>query len=190
MIAEIPVRPLVSLAELQHWDLRYENPIPPYAFNLIGNSDASPLLPANAVVNTADTSLAANLQYDDSYCANHVLFDDWFFSSIAPDPTTYGTSGKNLQTTYTDFVSGIAPLANQAYLPIAEDAGFAAAAEGNATKLYDQHVKKADAYRSVASHLEVEGMFNVNSTSVVAWRALLGHARKQRVPFIRESGTG
>ena len=190
VIAEIPVRPLVSLAELQHWDLRYENPIPPYAFNLIGNSDASPLLPANAVVNTADTSLAANLQYDDSYCANHVLFDDWFFSSIAPDPTTYGTSGKNLQTTYTDFVSGIAPLANQAYLPIAEDAGFAAAAEGNATKLYDQHVKKADAYRSVASHLEVEGMFNVNSTSVVAWRALLGHARKQRVPFIRESGTG
>jgi hypothetical protein len=31
-------------------------------------------------------------------------------------------------------------------------------------------------------------MFNVNSTSVRAWRALLGHARNQRVPSIRESG--
>ena len=189
VIAEIPVRPLASLAELQHWDLRYENPIPPFAFNLIGNSDASPLLPANAVVNSADANLAANLQHDDSYCANHLLFDDWFFSSIAPDPTHYGTAGKNLQTTYTDFVSGIAPLANRAYHPIATDAGFASAAQGNATKLYDEHVKKSDGYRTIASRLEVEGMFNVNSTSVVAWRALLGHARKQRVPFIRESGS-
>ncbi|MEK7953384.1 hypothetical protein [Luteolibacter soli] len=186
VIAEIPVRPLASLGELQNWDLRYENPIPPYAFNLIGNSDASPLMPANAIANyTADT----NLQYDDSYCANHLLFDDWFFSSIAPDPTNYGTSGKNLQTTYTDFVSGVAPLANRAYKPTAEDTGYVAAAPGNATKLYDQNVKPADAYRKVSSHLEVEGMFNVNSTSVTAWRALLGHARKQKVPFIRESGT-
>jgi hypothetical protein len=31
-------------------------------------------------------------------------------------------------------------------------------------------------------------MFNVNSTSVAAWRALLGHARGQRVPYLRESG--
>jgi hypothetical protein len=30
----------------------------------------------------------------------------------------------------------------------------------------------------------------VNSTSVTAWRALLGHARDQRVPHIRESGRG
>ncbi|MCW1885122.1 hypothetical protein OKA04_10315 [Luteolibacter flavescens] len=189
VIAEIPVRPLASLAELQNWDLRYENPIPPFAFNLIGNSDASPLLPANAVVNTTYTNLATNLQHDDSYCANHVLFDDWFFSSIAPDPNTYGNAGKNLQTTYTSFVSGTSPLANRAYHAITEDKAFAAAAEGNANTLYDQYVRRNDAYRNIASRFDVEGMFNVNSTSVVAWRALLGHARNQRVPFIRDSGS-
>lgn len=188
VIAEIPVRPLLSLGELQNWDLRYENPIPPFAFNLIGNSDASPLLPSNAVVNSADAGLAVNLQHDDSYCANHLLFDDWFFSSIAPDPTHFGPNGRSLQKTYTDFVSGIEPLGNRAYLPIAEDAGFAAAA--NAEDLYTKQVKKADGYKTIASRLEVEGMFNVNSTSVVAWRALLGHARNQRVPFIEESGSG
>ena len=57
VIDELPTRPLVSLGELVNWDLRYENPVPPFAFNLIGNSDATPLLPANAVVNDADKSL-------------------------------------------------------------------------------------------------------------------------------------
>ncbi len=32
VIAELPSRPLASLGELVHWDLRYENPVPPYAF--------------------------------------------------------------------------------------------------------------------------------------------------------------
>lgn len=190
VIAEIPTRPLASLGELQNWDLRYENPIPPYAFNLIGNSDASPLLPSNAVVNSADSNLDTNLQYDDSYCANHVLFDDWFFSSIAPDPASFGPSGgRNLQKTFTDFVSGIAPLATRAYRPIPADAAFAAADAKNATQLYDERVKKSDAYRSIASRLEVDGMFNVNSTSVTAWRALLGHARNHRVPLYKDNGS-
>jgi hypothetical protein len=185
VIAEVPVRPLVSLGELQNWDLRYENPIPPYAFNLIGNSDASPLLPANAVVNSGDANLAVNLQHDDSYCANHLLFDDWFFSSIAPDPTHFGPNGRSLEKVYTDFISGTTPLANRSYRPIAGDA---AAAEPE--EIYTRYVKRSDAYRSIASRFEVEGMFNVNSTSVTAWRALLGHARNQRVPYIQESGTG
>ena len=92
VIAELPTKPVQSLAELQNWDMRYENPIPPYAFNIIGNSDATPLLPANAVFNTANASLGPkDLQHDDFYCANHVLFDDWFASSIAPKSTNLGT---------------------------------------------------------------------------------------------------
>ena len=185
VIDELPSRPLVSLGELVNWDLRYENPVPPFAFNLIGNSDATPLLPANAVVNDRDKSLAANLQYDDSYCANHLLFDDWFVSSITPDPAAFGSvGGRDQKETYTDFVKGTTPLANRAYQPIIEDL----AAASNATKLYTDHVAKTDSWKTIASRLEVEGMFNVNSTSVPAWRALLGHARKQRVPYIRESG--
>jgi hypothetical protein len=191
VIAELPTRPLISLGELQNWDLRYENPIPPYSFNIIGNSDASPLLPANAVVNSADASLGVNLQHDDSYCANHLLFDDWFFSAIAPDPSSFGsTGGRNQQKTFTDFVTGIEPLDNRAYRPIAADTGLAAADPKKADELFKTHVDKAEGYRSIASRIEVEGMFNVNSTSVTAWRALLGHARNQRVPYIQESGGG
>lgn len=186
VIDELPTRPLSSLGELTNWDLRYENPIPPFAFNLIGNSDASPLIGAGSVVGTY--SDAVNLQHDDSYCANHLLFDDWIFSSIAPDPTTFGAGGKSLQKTFTDFVSGVSPLGNNAYRPLTQDAALAAASVANANTLFNNHVAKTDSWRSIASRLEVEGLFNVNSTSVKAWRALIGHARNQKVPFIKDTG--
>jgi len=41
------------------------DPVAPFDFNLIGNSDRTPLLPANAVVNTRDAPATVNLQYDD-----------------------------------------------------------------------------------------------------------------------------
>lgn len=189
VIADIPVRPVQSLCELQGWDMRYENPVPPFAFNLIGNSDATPLVPANAVVDPSNASLGDNLQHDDSYCANHLLFDDWFVSSIAPNPTAYGNSGKNMQQNYTDFLSEGLPLGNRAYQPIAQDAFYAAGKAANATELFNDHVKNSNAWKTIASRLEVEGMFNVNSTSIVAWQALLGHARKQKMAHIQESGS-
>lgn len=184
VLAELPLRPLASLGELQHWDLRYENPIPPYAINLIGNSDASPLLPSGAVYNSPEAAITNNLQYDDSYCANHLLFDDWFLSSIAPSPDHFGNSGRNLEQTYRDFLEGEEPLANRAYRPIADDR--AKGRQGKAEAVFNEQIAPVESWRTVASRLEVEGMFNVNSTSVKAWRALLGHARRHRVPYIRD----
>jgi hypothetical protein len=192
VMAELPTRPVQSLAELQNWDMRYENPIPPYAFNLVGNSDASPLMPANQVIRSENYIKAQqDLQHDDSYCANHLLFDDWFVSSITPQAgTSFGRpqSAETLRQTYLDFISGIKPLPNTAYRPLLEDARAASAAGGPAN-LFTRHVSPANSWRTIASRLEVEGMFNVNSTSVTAWRALLGHARGQRIPFQSNFGS-
>lgn len=72
IMAEIPLRPMASLIELQGWNPKGNNPHPPLHVNLIGNSDASPLIPSNKVV--PDTLSPAgdefNLMHDDSYCAN------------------------------------------------------------------------------------------------------------------------
>lgn len=188
VIAELPCRPLASLGELVNWDLRYENSVPPFAFNLIGNSDATPVLPPNAVVNSKDVSFQQNLQYDDSYCANHLLFDDWFVSAIAPDPTHFGMTGKSQQVVFNEFVTGKGWLANRAYQPIPIDLAGASSSSANTSRLYTNYVARWDSWKTIASRLQVEGMFNVNSTSVNAWRALLGHARNQRVPYTRVAG--
>lgn len=185
ILAELPTRPIQSLGELQHWDMRYENPIPPYAFNLIGNSDASPLIPSDQVIRSENYNQGPrDLQHDDSYCANHLLFDDWFVSSITPQTTTLGRplSAETVRQTYLDFVSGTKPLPNTAYQPIAQDAAMGKTTGGPA-ELFTRHVNPTNSWRTIASRLEVTGMFNVNSTSVAAWRALLGHARGQRIPF-------
>ncbi len=194
VIDELPGRPLNSLPELQNWDARYENPIPPYSFNLVGNSDASPILPANAVVAAAEVSAkgAENLQNDDSYCLNHVLFDDWFFSSIAPEPAGFGNppSTSTPMSTYSNFLRDPSkPLANRAYKALAQDVSLASQSAASADALAAKNVDVVDtSWKTIASRLEVEGMFNVNSTSVKAWRALLGHARNLKVPYM--GGTG
>jgi hypothetical protein len=186
VVAEIPTRPLQSLAELTHWDSRYENPIPPFAFNIIANSDATPLIGEDQVVDKKVANVPDNLQHDDSYCMNHMLFDDWFVSSLAPDPTNFGNSGKDLKTVCSEFIDGTSPLGNRAYRPLQQDVAAASGPSGET--LFNKYVDNADAWKSIASRLEVEGMFNVNSTSVTAWRAILGHARNQRVPYQTQSG--
>jgi len=191
IIDELPTRPIQSLAELQNWNLRSDNPIPPFCFNIVGNSDATPLIPANTVYNYPPPGPQAGqeLQYDDFYCANHLLFDDWFVSSIAPKSANLGVpaGSETSKKTFTDFVSGKDPLANRAYLPIPEDAAAAQTTAG-ANSLFDKYASKAGAWQTMASRIEVEGMFNVNSTSVKAWRALLGHARNQKIPYVTLTG--
>lgn len=186
VLGDVPLSPLLSLAELQHWDLRSQNGVPPFQLHVIANSDASPLIPPHAVVNDG---AATNLQHDDSYCANHLLFDDWIFSSIAPHSTILGrpSGSASLKKTFIDFVNGSSPLPNRAYQPLQADRTAARTSEG-AENLYDQFVNRSDSWQTIASRIEVEGMFNVNSTSVSAWRALLGHARNQQIPHHSESG--
>jgi hypothetical protein len=188
--AELPTRPLVSLADLTHMQIRGLNPTPPYSGNVVANSDASPLIPRDNIVNHPANTRANtrnNEQQDDSYCANHVLFDDWFFSSIAPKPAGFGPAGgTDLRQTYLDLLTAKDPLVNRAYQPIPEDR---AANDTEAAVKYTNNVQPTDSWKTIASRLEVEGMFNVNSTSARAWRALLGHARNQKIPYTQPGGS-
>jgi hypothetical protein len=188
--ADLPTRPLASLADLTHMQIRGLNPTPPYAGNVAANSDASPLIPKDNVVNASGNSRSSrrdNEQQDDSYCVNQVLFDDWFFSSIAPEPSGFGSSaGVDLRQNYLDFLTGKDPLTNRAYLPIQTDQ---VDTDTKAGAIYSDVVQPADSWKTIASRLEVQGMFNVNSTSVKAWRALLGHARNQKIPYSQTDGS-
>jgi hypothetical protein len=76
-------------------------------------------------------------------------------------------------------------LANRAYKPVSEDKALS---DQLATERIAQILNSSVGWLKVASRLEVDGMFNVNSTSVKAWRALLGHARKQHVAYYTANG--
>ena len=188
IMAEIPLTPMASLAELQSWNLRGNNPLPPFQCNLIGNSDATPLILQDGILpeNPVTSNVSENLQHDDAYCANHLLFDDWFFSSIAPQPATFGkVISKPIDAVYREYLKGERQLVNRAYKPVAEDKELS---DLLATERIGQILNSSDGWLKVASRFEVDGMFNVNSTSVKAWRALLGHARKQHVAYYTANG--
>jgi hypothetical protein len=179
IMADIPLRPMASLVELMGWNPRGHNPYPPFQANLIGNSDATPLIPEDQVVPPTMTppAMRYNLMHDDAYCANHLLFDDWFVSSIAPDPEYFGqTISRDINTVYRNFLKGESRLANRPYLPISQDSKVT---DTVATARIGEVITSRDGWLKVASRFEVEGMFNVNSTSVEAWKALLGHAKSR-----------
>ena len=215
VVAEQPITPLQSLADLQNWDARGFNPAPPFIYGLIGNSDASPVLPSDDVVgrwfmsnppsNTyrnRDQVPAAFLQHDDRYCLNHVLFDDWFVSSLAPDYSTWnqlnddsrGLAAVNaLRTSWIRAIDGTAPLANRAYRPALNANELTMDSQGSVTwtapntgnAVTGGGPRVPDAWLKLGAYLTVNGQFNVNSTSVPAWRAVLGSLRDQRIPVLR-----
>jgi hypothetical protein len=219
VVAEQPVMPLLSLADLQNWDARGFNPAPPFSYGLIGNSDASPILPAEDVVgrwfmsnpptNTyknRNQVPAAFLQHDDRYCLNHVLFDDWFVSSLSPDFSKWTQLNDDskgaavvteLKTAWAKAIDGTAPLANRAYKPALNAAELAIDSQGSvtwtapntATNATGGGTKIPDAWLKLGAYLTVNGQFNVNSTSVPAWSAVLRSLRDQRIPVLKAGAT-
>ena len=179
VVAEIPTRPLRSLGELQHFDVGFYSPMAPFIAEPIGNSNASFLIEPEEVYVDDSYSESERVGYDHSYVANHLFFDDWFVSSIAPETDGYSSNEiRDTKSVYLDFISGEESLPNTAYLPASvlpeTEAGTAA----------DDFDTGEEAWRDIASEIEVQGMFNVNSTSVEAWTAMLKHSRNNQVPYI------
>ncbi|MGJ8671831.1 hypothetical protein [Rubritalea sp.] len=168
VIAELPTRPLLSLGELQHFDISFRNQFPPRVFNAIGNSHATPHVASDQVRG----ALSAG-SYDHSYVSNHVFFDDWFFSSITPDVD----ENRTIEQVYADHLSFTSELPNRQYLPASREASTTALQQAEDT-LADTNV-----WQDIASKLEVRGMFNINSTSKEAWKAVLSGLRETQVPY-------
>lgn len=180
VIAELPTRPLQSLAQLQHFDARNNNPVPPFQYNMIGNGSAHPLFdPSEVFVSTIVNSGMIN---DDTYLLNHMLFDDWFISSIAPDLDDFtAIVDRGFEQVYEEHVNGLESLPNHFYQPSdGADINDVSSSIDLATNRYT--------YATIASKLEVDGMFNINSVSVDAWKAILKHGRNTDVPYIGSNG--
>jgi hypothetical protein len=157
----------------------------PMGSKLIGNSFAHPLIPATktshtitATDNQADPPVAGSLPVaDHAYLANAALWDSWYFSSLTPQTAyPFRSSTRSLQQVF-DAVFPVSINQKPVPLPTARMLPYRAASETTLRSLIKNNTPVADAYRKLSSYLMVDGAFNVNSTSVVAWKALLGSLR-------------
>ena len=188
----VPRDPIYSLAAFQHAFangfravtgrtghnmLDYSIPLLPLIIHPIGNSLAPSVLPPGDTSGTLD---GGRILADHSYLANQALWDEWFLSGISPDNAT----ARPQRQVAADFLNGGASLPVARYRPAADPSESADLlslwfGDGNPT---------ATAHLLTAVALRVDGLFNVNSTSVEAWKAVLGALREQ--PVVTRDGGG
>jgi hypothetical protein len=181
-IYEIPMAPLQSIAQLRHANGGSIGSVP-YVTYTAGESRAHPALPSNAAFFKPDASRTV---LDHSWLANDRLWDAYWFSTLSTlQGTAYtGASSMTQKELADQFFAGTKSLPNKrnaAYLP----RGMSAAAASTAALT-------AGGKKS-AAHLMTQGGFNVNSTSVPAWIAVLSGMTESDIPLAtgaNEKSTG
>ena len=163
----------------------------PSVVQAIGNSYAHPNIPADKAFKSwdrffdQDFGVEQRTFVDHSYLANKALWDDCYFSSITPKPGSVeildatGLTGPEVAE---DFLFEGAPLPNRRFIPYVsnlsqdEFPGLAATYGDYAGGFSDR----------VSSHMMVNGPFNVNSTSVEAWKIFLSSLHNKSTPYYNE----
>lgn len=170
---EIPMAPLQSIAQLRHANAG-SIASAPYVTYTVGESRAHPAIPSGEVFYQPDTS---RNMLDHSWLANDQLWDRYWFSTLSTlQGIAYtGASSKTKEALATEFFNGDTDLPNPRNVPYfsaggsAEDVATAALTDGGL---------------QAAAHIMTRGGFNVNSTSVAAWRSVLSSMVDSDVPLI------
>jgi hypothetical protein len=184
----IPRAPIHSLGALQHGaaegtrfgQARGERSwfAQPSISHAISNSFAPSIFAPNAIRGT----LAGRDAADHSYLANLALWDDYFHSSISPRTTS---AHRNASTTYLEQKTRLEAFlaTDSAYQPLPNERMRPWSSDPVATlkEIFPSGTPSGDAAGRIASYLMVDGMFNVNSTSVAAWRGFLSGLKGAKV---------
>jgi hypothetical protein len=170
---ELPSGPLQTIA-----DFRRSNALSttyqPHFLQPVSNSLLHPLMSPDKVMET-DPSISSNAMLDHSVLANHALYDRFYFSTFA----TRGTTKPD--TVFEQFMDGNTPLASQGFQPYLQNGKSVATAKA---ELFTSGSPKDGAYKIAAEHQMIRGPFNVNSTSVQAWKAVLASMNKSDVSIL------
>lgn len=176
----VPATPTASLGDLIPTNLASGSQLP-RVVHPFGNSRAHPLIPSDKVATGTGT-----VMMDHSYLLNDGLWDSYYFSTVA---NYDGGGSKLLPVTRT--IDGVLKGVLKGSEP-ALNTRLVAATQGNPDVLADKVLLLTDLERSrqLAKYVGVKGPFNVNSTSLDAWCAVLFSLRDREVNGVQVRVTG
>ncbi|WOO40069.1 hypothetical protein [Rubellicoccus peritrichatus] len=188
VVYEIPLTPMQSLGSLRHAPLAV---IPEHPMHPFGSSRAHPALSQNNTIELINSW--ENNQYslfDLSYLSNEAVWDEYFFSSIAPRELGFypNDEAQDLTGLFTNLYDGPEQntIANAGYQ--INQGWFTDRSEFIAHFITGGNAHP-EAYKRIGRHIIIDGAFNVNSTSIRAWATLLASARDQSIQTIGTDGT-
>lgn len=181
-IKSISSRPLLSLVEFRNANLGHRSGEP---FRAVGESFASVFTKRDSPYNLVPGILpkwnwGQVMASDVSWLTNDALFDRYYLSGLAPDfqiggsgYQANGTLSDTLDKFYgDDYQSANANPLVRPYIPVGS----------TGAEIVDELA--ADyGYKRFAAYALIDGVFNVNSTSVPAWEALLRSNRELAVSY-------
>jgi hypothetical protein len=162
----------------------------------IGNGYAHPMIPADQIYHRNQfgtdrghpiasfqgTNISAFDDYwDHLFLTNEALWDSYYFSSMLTD-SSRGSGSDNLEDNMSNFFmrgSKFKPLSNRLFRPFTSDDSSTVMTE----------LEKTDGWKKSAAYLMSKGPFNVNTTSVEAWKALLWGLQDRDIPYL-DTATG
>ena len=171
---EIPTGPMQTIADFRRSNALTSFYLPQFV-QPVSNSLLHPLMSADKVIES-NTAISANALLDHSVLANHALYDRFYFSTFATRGTTVTPDAA-----FNQFMDGSAPLATQSfqpYLPAGKTISTVKA------ELFASSKPEKTAYQKAAEYQMVRGPFNVNSTSVQAWKAVLASMNKSDIAIL------
>jgi hypothetical protein len=174
VLADVPIQPLTSLGQFMHMKPYYffqDHPAlgsgsaylnEPFGDMFVGGSVCPPNIP---IGNTYGFRNSISVVADDSYLVNQVLFDSYFLSTVPPSTKPSGAiwpdnwDAFNYNNTSGNLTDLSKPFLNTRIVPNLSAGTIALSALRDKDK--------------ASASLLLNGAFNINSTSVAAWKALL-----------------
>lgn len=168
----------------RHRRILYQRGVPSIG---IGNSFADPTLPADDIYSTYRSQIPDfpedtgngeifNDFFDHGLLINDALWDSYFCSSISDYPTANGIV--RALSVVENFFRNNEPLAVSRYQQVCTP---------DSQDSIINRIMDEEGWRDIARYLIIEGGFNVNSTSVNAWTAVLqGLAKRQLVSNVED----
>ncbi|MCX6876451.1 MAG: hypothetical protein NTW21_21975 [Verrucomicrobia bacterium] len=160
---DIPLAPIQSFANLNGANPGGSSVFLPRFAQPIGNSWAHPLI---ATAKLSETKASGNY-VDHSFLLNLALYDNYYFSGLAAQIGPFGSPAKTTEA----LAKGFAGLTGG--VPLDDPRLVFRPPNGKTAAAFTAEVAKADAYSRVAPWQLMAGPFNINSTSVLAWKAML-----------------